>query len=444
MNDLISGRAGTPGVYVAARSWYVLAVLCLLFVCSLIDRAVLGILTVDIGRDLKLSDAQIGLLIGTSFAFVYGIAGIPIADLLDRKNRKAVVLAGVTIWSVTTILSGFAHSFVALAACRAGVALGEAALSPALVSMVADLFPRERRVAPTAVYSATASLMTIGALSLCAAAYGVAQSFSASTGVAAWRLTLVICGVLPLVVALVFALTVSEPQRGAFDDDADLPQSNSVNLRSFFRFLRLNWAFYLPLYVGTLLIATFIIGLIIWIPTLLVRAHGYDPIRAGFVFGLMGMAFGLTGAILWSRIVVVLGRRGWRDPVVVSLALGSAVGTPFMAVGPAMTDVTVMLIAVAVSLVAAASMSSLMPLVIQTYGPPHYRARLMSLVIMTYGLVGYGLGPPAIALVSQFWPGNPMALGYALSATAMLCVPGAALCYWVAWRSRHGKEAGAA
>jgi MFS family permease len=420
----------------AARSWYVFGLLCLLFVCSLVDRAVLGILTVDINRDMGLTDAQIGVLIGTSFAVVYGLAGIPIADLLDRKSRKLVVLAGVSTWSVMTILSGFANSFWALAICRAGVALGEAALSPAIISLVADMFPKQRRVLPTAIYAGTGSLMTIGSLSICAAAYAMAEWLSASTGLAPWRLTLIACGVPPLLFAALFALTVKEPRRGAFDEQ-EVMSPDAVSIKAFFDFLRANRAFYLPLYLGTLLIAMFIIGLIIWTPTLLIRAHGFATVRAGYVFGLMGMAFGFIGAVFWARLVVVLGRRKRRDSILLGLALGSGLGAPFMALGPIISNTTLMLAAIAVSLVAAASMSALMPLTVQAYGPPHFRARLMSLVIMTYGLIGYGLGPPVIAFVAQIWRGNDMALGYALGITGLICAPGAALCYALAWRSRR-------
>ncbi len=414
-------------------AWYTVCVLCLLFVFSFVDRLILGLLAVDIGRDLAISDASMGILIGTSFAVVYALAGVPVAHLLDAGNRKRILSLGVFLWSTSTIASGFAPSFTSLAFCRAGVALGEAVLTPAAISMIADMFPRDRRVLPTSIYAAMASLMGIGGLILGAAALEVAQRFSPAAGLPAWRLVLIFVGVPPLLLGALFAVTVREPERGRFDDPATL-SVDAADFRSFLAYLRANQGFYGAFYAGTALILVFLFGMMTWTPALMIRGLGWAPASAGYVFGLVGLVTGLLGSIFWPRLIVRMGRRGWRDPIVLGMAIGCAAGAPFMIIGPSMPTSPLLLTGMTLSIFAGTSIAALTPLAMQHYGPPRLRARLMSFATLSQSLVGYGVGPAAIAMLAGAWPGDGRGLGYALSAAALVTVPGAALCFALARR----------
>lgn len=425
---------GTLPTFAPRTSWYLVGLLALLYTFSFVDRLVLGLLTVDIGRDLQISDTQLGLLIGTSFAVVYSLAGMPLAHLLDRGNRKRIIVGGVLLWGGMTVLSGFAPNFGTLAICRAGVALGEAVLTPAAISLIADSFPPEKRILPTSIYAAVAALMTIGGMILGAAALQLAHLMEAGLGMAAWRLVLVMTGLPSVALGLLFATTIQEPERGRYDDPA-LVGANNATLRAFLAHLRENGGFYLPLYVGGALVTIFLFGIMTWTPTLMIRAHGVDPATAGYSFGLIGMVFGFLGALTWPRLVVLLGRRGWRDPILLAIIGGCILGVPLTIVGPAMPTQTLLLVFMALIILMGCSISTLTPLVIQTYGPPRLRARLMSLVMLSQSLIGYGAGPLVIAMVAKTWPDDGMAFGYALSATALLVMPTATVCYALARRA---------
>jgi sugar phosphate permease len=80
--------------------------LTLVYTFNFIDRQILVILQEPIKAELGLSDAQLGLLTGFSFALVYVIAGIPIAWLADRSNRRNIVAASLAFWSLMTAISG--------------------------------------------------------------------------------------------------------------------------------------------------------------------------------------------------------------------------------------------------------------------------------------------------------------------------------------------------
>ena len=89
----------------ASESWhayYVLAALCTVLVFSLLDRNILSILLVDIQKELRASDTQMGFLAGMAFAVTNALAGIPLARLADRRSRRNIVALGLAAWSLLT------------------------------------------------------------------------------------------------------------------------------------------------------------------------------------------------------------------------------------------------------------------------------------------------------------------------------------------------------
>jgi len=108
---------------------YVLAMLTLVYVFNFIDRQVLVILQESIKKELHLSDTQLGLLSGFTFAIFYVVLGIPIARLADRTNRRNTVAVSLGLWSIMTACSGLARNFVQLLLARTGVGVGEAGVA---------------------------------------------------------------------------------------------------------------------------------------------------------------------------------------------------------------------------------------------------------------------------------------------------------------------------
>ena len=98
--------------------WFVLAILTVVYAFNFIDRQILVILQEPIKAELGLSDTQLGLLTGFSFAVVYVTAGIPIAWLADRSNRRNIVAVSLGIWSVMTALSGIVQNYTKLLLAR--------------------------------------------------------------------------------------------------------------------------------------------------------------------------------------------------------------------------------------------------------------------------------------------------------------------------------------
>src|SRR5437016_5620378 len=126
-------------------AWSVVAILIGTAILSYTDRQVLSLLVDPIRRELFISDTQVSLLLGTAFAVVYGIAGIPFGLLADRTSRRNLIFFGVVVWSIGTVACGFARSFGGLFAARIVVGPGESVLSPSAISLISDYFPPSRR-----------------------------------------------------------------------------------------------------------------------------------------------------------------------------------------------------------------------------------------------------------------------------------------------------------
>jgi MFS family permease len=202
--------------------WYVLFILTLIYAFSYVDRQIVTILAPYLKRDMGISDAQLGLLYGTSFALFYCVFGIPLARLADGWSRVRTLALGLSFWSLMTALSGLSRNFAQLGAARVGVGVGEASATPAAVSLLGDYFERARRGTVLALYSvgvyvgAGASLAIGG--SIVAAwerTYGTAAN--APFGLSGWQASFIGVGVPGLVFALIVLLTVREPQRGRLD-----------------------------------------------------------------------------------------------------------------------------------------------------------------------------------------------------------------------------------
>ncbi|MBU3077761.1 spinster family MFS transporter [Sphingomonas quercus] len=205
-----------------ARRAYVLGLFTLIYAFNFIDRQIVSILAPELKAALGLADAQIGLLFGTAFALFYALFGLSLARLADGWNRVRTLGLGLALWSGMTMLSGLAGNFAQLGLARIGVGIGEAAASPAAMSVLQDYFPRRQRATVLAIYSSGiylgmgASLMLGGRIvAWWQARWPEAPPF----GLAAWQATYLLVGAPGLLLALLCWATVREPVRGAIDGE---------------------------------------------------------------------------------------------------------------------------------------------------------------------------------------------------------------------------------
>jgi MFS family permease len=206
-------------LYVGSRyANYVLIVLTIVYVFNFVDRQIISILAEDIKSDLKVTDAQLGILYGTVFAAFYALFGIPLGRLADVWKRRSMISVGLAFWSVMTALSGTAKTFSALLGFRIGVGIGEASATPAALSMLSDYFSPRRRATVMAIYSSGVYIgggigVAIGGIVLDTWHRWFPDNTAAPFALHGWQMAFLLVGIPGLLMAL-WVKTLREPIRG--------------------------------------------------------------------------------------------------------------------------------------------------------------------------------------------------------------------------------------
>jgi predicted MFS family arabinose efflux permease len=260
---------------------YVLVMLTLAYVFNFADRQLLVILQESIKEDFNLSDTQLGLLSGFSFALFYVALGIPIAQYADKRNRRNIVAGSLGLWSVMTAISGLTGNFIQLLLTRIGVGVGEAGGSPPAHAMISDYFPPEKRARSLSIYSTG---IYIGVLVGFLTGGYLNQHYG-------WRTAFFVVGTPGIIFSLIFYFTVKEPKKGA--TDARTTSGGTHSLRSTLKLLYSNKVFvYLALAIALHVFCIY--AFLNWIPSFMSRLHGMKSIDIGVSLGLI---FGLGGGI---------------------------------------------------------------------------------------------------------------------------------------------------
>lgn len=196
---------------------YVLFMLTFAYTLNFIDRILIGVVAEPIIKEFQLADWQFGILSGFGFAVLYTVAGIPIARLAEKYNRVRIIAVSVIVWSLMTALCGLAGGFISLLVFRVGVGIGEAGCTPPANSIISDYFPPRSRARAFAIYALG---ITLG--SVFANLFGgpIAENFS-------WRDAFLMLGLPGVLVGIVIWFTMKEPPRG-YSEPASVVQSETA------------------------------------------------------------------------------------------------------------------------------------------------------------------------------------------------------------------------
>jgi len=369
---------------------WVLFILTGLNLFNYLDRYVLSAVLTPIQKELGLSDSQAGGL-GTIFMIGYFVTSPVFGWLGDRCSRKWLIAAGIFVWSVGTILTGFATTFAMMIAFRLLVGLGEASYATISPSLISDSYgPAKRNNALTIFYVAipvgAALGMTIGGL--IAAKWG-------------WRHAFIWAGAPRLLLALVL-LPFAELKRGqAEGKTAEAAKKPSVrDIVNLFR---------IPEYVLVVLgysAYTFALGAFgIWGPTFLQRVHGVTVDKAGEFFGAVLAVAGLGGTMIGGFAATAWQKRN-RAGYAWTLGLSVLAAVP-LAFGAFLAGSTFW----SMSFLAAAmfflflSTGPVNTLILET-APVNLRASAMAISIFMIHLFGDICSPVIVGWLSESFGGN--------------------------------------
>ena len=422
------------------HAWGMVALLFLAGVFSVIDRGVLNIVVDPVRRDLGIDDQQIALLQGLAFGLFYAFIGMPMGLLADRISRKKLVAAGIALWSAATIASGLAQSFGWLFAARLLVGLGEAALGPAAISLIADLFPPDRRGRPISLYMMGQGLaaglsITLTGLILTKAASGAFIAVPLLQSLAPWRIAFVLFGAGGLGVAAMLAGFTREPVRTG----AGIPASaKGIVGAAELAWLWRNRAVMLPLYFAFAICFTAAYGAGAWTPTLLLRGYGVSPAFLGTWLGPAAMAFAaigpLTGGWLLDRSVKA-GKDGARFHIL-TLAPLCAIPSSLAVLAQ---DPRLAAIMIASSGAVYAAIGTVMFATLQTLVPANMRGSAISLTLVLNTLLGATCGPLLVATITERVFGDPAKVGWSIAMVVIPCVLTTSALYGLARRNLRAK-----
>jgi MFS family permease len=396
------------------RRWllFVLLLVCLI---NYADRSVVGAVAEPLRRELGLTDLQLGLLSGLSFALLYSTLGIPFARLAERFNRVRIIAAATFVWSLMTVLCGTAMNYAQLLLMRVGVGVGEAGFMAPATSLLGDHFPKERRAFATSIMMLG---VPFGALIGAMSGGIIAQSLG-------WRWAFIIMGIPGILIALLVWTTLREPVRGTQEADAG---TNVPPLKEVARQCFANRTF-VHVLMGGLLGGFGLHGLGGFLGVYFVRVHELPFGTAGMLYGLQTFASVGGGLLIGGFLANRLGQRSLRWNSLVP-AIGMFLCVPIYIAAFSASELRI-----AVVLIVSAGVCLVMHYgpslaIIQNLATPRTRASTVALYMLCVNAVSMGVGPPLIGFVSDLFAsqlapalGEQQALGtglrYALMASTV-------------------------
>lgn len=368
---------------------YALVMLTIAYTFNFVDRQILVILQESIKQDMGLSDTQLGLLSGFSFALVYITAGIPIALWADRGNRRNIIGLAIAVWSGMTALSGLAQNYSQLLLARIGVGIGEAGGSPPAHSMISDYYPPEKRGWAMSFYSAGLH-------------FGIVIGFLLGGAIDAyfgWRVAFFVVGLPGVAFAAVLWLTVKEPPRGRWESVANA--SDAPTLRETLRVLggyRSFW--YLSAACGLSAFAGYGNGN--FIPSFLSRSHGLEQGQIGALLAFLLGGAGMVGTLLGGSLADRLGVRDARwylwVPFIASIAVLPLTIPYLLSENTSLVIVLLGLVSILLNTYIGPCLAT-----VHRLAPPAMRALASAILFFVLNLIGLGLGPLVAGILSDYF-----------------------------------------
>lgn len=401
-----------------ARAWTMVLVLMAAYAVGFVDRQILTLLVEPLRRDLGITDTQFSLLSGLAFTLFYTLMGVPLAWLADRGSRRNLIMVSIGVWSAMTAACGLAGSFVSLFAARVGVGIGEAGLSPAAYSMIADSFPPAKRARAMGVYAigsiaGVGMALIIGGAVIEWASTAPPVSLPLVGTLKGWQIAFMLVS-LPGPVLIAAMLFLREPARQGAGAAPSAPLGP---------YLRRRWLVFTLLAAGYSLVGVVIAAYLTWAPAFLMRAHGWPVGKVGAVYGtilLVGSTLGVLIGGWWTDRFAAAGRK---DAVLRVAIIGALGAFPFALAAPMMASGELAAAMLALMCLGFGLTQGLPAVSFQAVTPNRVRARVIALYLLIGNIVAFTVGPTAVALISDHWLKDPAKIGVAVAIVTAVVLP---------------------
>ena len=384
-------------------AWYVVALLTLANISSFIDRQILSLLVKPIKRDLHLSDTEVSLLMGLSFALFYTFFGVFIGRLADSKNRRNIIMIGISIWSIMTTLCAGVVNYFQFFLVRMGVGVGESTLSPSAYSIIADLFPKNKLATAMSVFSM--GIFLGGGLATLIGSGIVAKlptdgmiTVPIFGEIFPWQMIFLYVGIPGLIIAILL-FTVTEPSRKNMiqKDGQAVKLTIGESLKIIFHHKKA----YLLICFTTATQALVNFGSNAWVPTFVARTYGWEVPRAGAFYGLVVVVSSISGVLFGGWYADKLVKDGRTDGRL-RVSVLAAVLCLFGAVAVVLPKAEWALLLIALPTFGLAAPFGAATAAVQEIMPNQVRALASSILLFILNLIGLSLGPALVAIFTDF------------------------------------------
>jgi MFS family permease len=381
-------------------AWYVVFILMLANISSFIDRQILALLVAPIKRDMHLSDTQISLLMGLSFASFYTLFGIFIGHFADKFNRRNIIIAGVSIWSLMTALCGGVASYTQFFLARMGVGVGEATLAPSAYSMITDYFPKNKLARALSVYSmgifiGSGLAIVIGAALISKLPTSGTIHVPILGDIFHWQMLFIYIGLPGLIIALLL-LTIKEPARR----DAGQYVATRPVLKDALAVIWAKRKVFLLLSIATSFTAFVNYGASAWIPSYFSRTFGWQMREIGFKFGIIVTIFSTLGVLMGGWLADRYNKQGVTTGRV-RVGVISGIFVTLSAFFFLMPDPNMILLAIAIPAFFTSFPFGASVAAVQEMMPNRVRALASAIFLFFVNIIGMGGGPFIVAFFTD-------------------------------------------
>lgn len=402
------------------QSWWVLSVLSTLYIISIIDRYVISMLVPYIKASLHLTDGQMGIILGPAFSVFYAVFGIPLGWAADKYSRRWVIFIGSVLFGCATVGSALAGSFAALFLARACVAIGEASLSPAAYSLIAEKFPRHLVTTASSIYNSATKVGNAAAFAIGGVALGIAADIDsfvpALRSLDPWRIVFLLTGI-PAIVISLLVFTFGEKKRQIVR--TDIP---GASLNAIWPYMVAKRRLMAPLLIGFASAGICAAALATWVPTYLTRHYHLDPAHFGPVLALISLVSAST-LVVKGAIVDWLYARGTKDIHVRFYTWLLAGALPVAMAMFFIHDATLFMIMYGIVQVVALTLVVYLAAALQLVVPPHLKGRVISVFLFAYSVFGLGSGPMIVGFLTDYVFGDDKLIGWSLATVAWTTLP---------------------
>lgn len=412
-------------------AWYVVIVLMLANVSSFIDRQILALLVGPIKRDLHLSDTEMSLLMGFSFALFYTLFGILIGHFADKFNRRNIIIAGVTVWSLMTALCGGIKNYTQFFFARMGVGVGEATLSPSAYSLISDYFPPSKLSRALSTYSMGVFLgmglaIVVGASLISALPTEGMVQIPIFGSIYPWQLMFFYIGLPGLLIALL-VMSIKEPDRRESQEQKKIAKPN---LSEALKVIWQNRSAYSAIVLGTSFTAFANYGTSAWVPTFFNRTFDWAMPVIGLKFGLIVTIFSGLGVLVGGWLADRYVRKGVKAGRVY-VGIISGVGILISAGNFLLGNPDLILLSLAIPAFFMAFPLGAAAAAVQELMPNRVRALASSIFLFFINMVGMGGGPYVVAFFTDSVFHDESMIRYSLVALYLIGGIATILCFWL-------------